>query len=208
MLMKKYKLIIALVATLYVMSASAAAVTTAGGYLTGASRVDIGGSFYDVTFLGSGSCAAAYDGCDEVSDFFFQSLAEANAASQALLDQVFLDTSAGDFDSFPGLTLGSVSTLPCWATTVYGMTADDKFFMASHALNFSFDWWAGENDGVRQSAKYLPSYRSTNLIYAQWSHSADISEVPIPATVWLLGSGLLGLAGAIKKRKNIALAKI
>ncbi len=61
---------------------------------------------YDVAFL-EGSCATLFNGCDELSDFTFQSLSTALAAAQALIDQVFLDVAVGkEFDSQPTLTFG------------------------------------------------------------------------------------------------------
>jgi hypothetical protein len=49
----------------------------------GASDVLVDGSLYDVQFL-DGTCIDLYDGCDEVSDFTFQTSASAVLASQAL----------------------------------------------------------------------------------------------------------------------------
>jgi hypothetical protein len=74
----------------------------------GASGVDVGGTFYDVQFL-DGTCIDLYNGCDDVSDFTFQTQAAAILAAQALLDQVILDGGVGQFDSQPGLTFGCIS---------------------------------------------------------------------------------------------------
>ncbi|MCH2186655.1 PEP-CTERM sorting domain-containing protein [Myxococcota bacterium] len=83
-------------------SAGAANLNVAGGQLMGATGVIVDGSSYNVAFL-DGTCIALYDGCDEASDFTFQTAAAATLASQALLDQVFLD-GIGLFDSNPALT--------------------------------------------------------------------------------------------------------
>jgi len=72
------------------------------GQLLGASSVDAGGTLYNVEFL-DGTCIDLYSGCDEVSDFTFQSFGAAQLASQALLDQVFIDGVDGLFDSDPTL---------------------------------------------------------------------------------------------------------
>jgi hypothetical protein len=79
---------------------SAATLTVTGGILTGATNVDVGGSFYDVVFV-DGTCAAVFNGCDDPTDFIFPTSATAVAASQALIDQVFLDGPLGQFDSNP-----------------------------------------------------------------------------------------------------------
>ena len=52
------------------------------------------GNLYDVQFL-DGSCISLFNGCDDVSDFTFQTQAAAILASQALLDQVLLDGGGG-----------------------------------------------------------------------------------------------------------------
>jgi len=64
--------------------------------------VAAGGPLYNVEFL-DGTCIDLYSGCDEVSDFTFQSFGAAQLASQALLDQVFIDGVDGLFDSDPTL---------------------------------------------------------------------------------------------------------
>ena len=50
--------------------------------------LNVGGSVYDVAFV-EGTCIDLFDGCDEVSDSAFTSLADAPLASQALLILVF-----------------------------------------------------------------------------------------------------------------------
>lgn len=195
----KYKLIFALVGMFTILPVSAATVITNGGYLTGAKGVDIGGNLYDVNFRAS-TCALTYDGCDEVSDFFFQNLTDSRAASQALMDQVFLDSSAGEFNSYSGLTQGCVATNPCFVMTPYGVTANGTY-KASYFINFSSDWWAGELDRVDEINSFLPNRAASNLLFTEWSNSANVSAVPIPAAIWLFGSGLLGI-GALKKRKK------
>ena len=84
----------------------------AGGLLVGASGVDVGGEFYDVTFV-DGTCIDSFAGCDEVTDFAFADLASATLASQALLDQVLLDGASGAFDSTPSLTAGCPGPTLC-----------------------------------------------------------------------------------------------
>jgi len=52
------------------------------GILTGATGVNVGGTFYNVEFV-EGTCAALFDGCDSVNDFDFTMEADAVAASRA-----------------------------------------------------------------------------------------------------------------------------
>ena len=102
--------------------AQAATFDVIGGQLFGASGVDVGGTLYDVEFL-DGSCITLFNGCDDVSDFTFQTSLAASVASQALLDQVFLDGPLGNFDSSPNLTNGcsiGLASTRCWSLTPYG----------------------------------------------------------------------------------------
>ncbi len=52
----------------------------------------------------AGTCVDIFDGCDEVADFDFTDESTARAAAQALVDQVFIDTAEGSFDTNPYLT--------------------------------------------------------------------------------------------------------
>ncbi len=115
-----------LILTLSLVSSSAFAATlnVVGGQLLGASGVDVGGTLYNVDFH-DGTCIALFNGCDEVSDFTFQTEESALLASQALLDQVFLDGVAGSFDSFH--LLASVcfeEESDCTIITPYGFSED------------------------------------------------------------------------------------
>lgn len=85
-------------------SFAATLIVDGSGQLRGAAGVDVGGTLYDVTFR-EGTCTALFDGCDDPSDFTFTTLTDAQAASQALLNQVFIDGPAGNFVS-PSLTFG------------------------------------------------------------------------------------------------------
>jgi hypothetical protein len=97
-----------------------------GGELFGAEDVLAGGILYDVEFL-DGTSIALYSGCDDVSDFTFQTQTDAEFASQALLDHVFLD-GAYLFDFNPELTngcSGSGGGVLCTAWTPYVILGTD-----------------------------------------------------------------------------------
>ena len=113
--------VLLLISTLNASSAFAATLNVVGGQLMGASNVLVDGSLYDVQFL-DGTCIDVYNGCDqwqgEDSDFTFQTVESASLASQALLDQVFLDGVDLFFSDFE-LTNGCTSSLQCRAITPY-----------------------------------------------------------------------------------------
>jgi hypothetical protein len=78
------KIVLAAVLVLMASGAQAATLNVVGGQLTGASDVLVDGSLYDVQFL-DGTCIDLYNGCDDVSDFMFQTGASPLLASQALV---------------------------------------------------------------------------------------------------------------------------
>ena len=87
--------------------------------LVGANGVNVGGTLYDVEFRNApgDSCIGLFTGCDQPTDFVFQTESLARAASQALLDQVFTDSALGNFDSEPALTQGCTNSSLCAAAT-------------------------------------------------------------------------------------------
>ena len=55
----------------------------------------------------------------------------------------------------------------------------------------------------------IPTFNSSflffddfNLLLGQWDTNANITVVPVPAAVWLFGSGLIGLAGVVRRKRN------
>jgi hypothetical protein len=89
---------------------------------------------YDVEFV-LGACGDLFGGCDSVSDFDFQNQTDAAAAAQALLDQVFINSSAGAFDSDPALTKYCSSSL-CVARIPRGFPTAAGEVYSTDALNF------------------------------------------------------------------------
>ena len=107
------------------------------GVLNGAFNVNVGGTLYDVAFV-EGTCVAVYDGCDDPSDFPFQTEADATLAANALLDQVLLDSGAGDFDSLPAQVFGCAHPDICGAQTPFAIAiADPSDVTIASAVNSS-----------------------------------------------------------------------
>jgi len=174
----------ALVASLFIATSGAHAATlnVVGGQLLGASGVDVGGTLYDVEFL-DGTCIALFGGCDELSDFSFTSMAAATQASQALLDQVFIDGTGGNFDTQPSLTNGCANPSSCYAITPYGLIPVSHAAIGT-ALNL-----VGV-DSASNDVYPIPVDTTSDpgVVYASWS------VVPEPGTGILLALGLFGLA--------------
>jgi hypothetical protein len=175
----------------------AATLDLVSGQLVGASGVSFDGSLYNVEFV-DGSCFALFDRCDEASDFVFQSSQIAQNALGILLDQVFLDSVAGAFDSNPALTNGCEDADSCRIVTPFKALGNDVLLAG---LTNTADG-PGQTDAVfpgvfirSRASGPIPDSSET---FAVWS---SVSAVPVPAAIWLFGTALIGLVGFGKRRK-------
>jgi hypothetical protein len=176
---------------------SAATLTVTGGILTGAKDVNVGGSLYDVIFVDS-TCAAVYDGCDDPADFIFPTTATAVQASQALLDQVFLDGPLGNFDSNANLTFGCGGTFVCQALTPYLVSGFNM--SAGDAQNYDTSGFGTDMAfGINTSNADLSLTGAK--VFAKWTPAAP-TPVPEPASLTLFGLGLTAVAASRRRRQR------
>lgn len=178
-----------LAATVGLVSTQATAATLnvdGTGQLIGATGVDVGGTLYDVAFV-EGTCVSLFSGCDAVSDFTFQS--RADQASQALMDQVFLDIGAVSFDSNPSFTFGCTIVDQCAAHTPYDLVLADraplKISIANNRAVEGSDAVASVSSGPTVDTAPNPS-----TVFALWTPSS----VPEPSIAVLLGLGFAGMS--------------
>ena len=205
------KVVLAAVLVLMASGAQAVTLNVVGGQLMGASGVLVDGSLYDVQFL-DGTCADFYSGCDEASDFTFQTEASALLASQALLDQVLIDGPLGSFDDdvastngLENMTWGQVHT-----PFAVGQAPQVSHCMAggcfsnSSANNYS-DQTLFDTGRADDFAVSLQSY--VNPSGQDWGSNAYVtlavwSPVPEPSTALLMGLGLTGLSWSGRRRNR------
>ena len=178
--------------------ADAATLQVSGGQLTGATGVNIGGSFFDVEFL-DGSCAGLFSGCNEASDFDFVTQPAAATAAQALLDQVFLDGALGNFDSDPELTRGCSIVEGCIVIIPYAL-ASPTLLNVEISVNYDPAQAADLIDtSLADPSAAFDTHDYPYYVYAQFSPSDVV--VPVPAALPLFLSGIAGL-GVIASRRR------
>ena len=182
--MKIKSIIGATCACLAVVSFNVNAITmydlNSNGDITGVSGLDVGGISWDMTLHDSSfdslyasiGSAALYG-----SDF-------SSNASVALLN--FINTTP---DTLPTDFYGCTFVDSCFMVTVYAQETERVSGSGVGVLDGNVDY----------AAIFTP-LRDTdysNVAYATWAESAS---VPVPAAVWLFGSGLIGLIGLARRK--------
>ena len=153
-----------------------------GALLTATAAPGAGGSvdgvLYDVQFI-DGSCIELFDGCDEASDFKFQTFdAARSGAMLALLDQVLVDTGipGQDFESSVDLVNGCSATNQCLILTPFTVDPELKISMLINRPLPSSDTLVGGTGNPFDPAQSTVS--EVDRVYAVWSLPAE----PTPAS--------------------------
>ena len=207
----------ALVITPYAAAAPVLQVS-ADGQLTGAQGVAVAGGLYDVEFV-DGQCRDAILGsfsgtpqCEvTLTSFAFSNPAGAVAASQALLDQVFVDDAVVngntyDFDSDPSLTAGC-ETDRCSVFTPYFVTywvGYESMFILKIYTVVDLAYATNQSLGADTVTPYLQLKTSETTVgvpdrvWARWKPAA---AVPEPSSLALFGAGLAAWLAARSFRR-------
>ena len=194
-----------LAAVLVLMASGAQAATLIiDGQLLGASDVLVEGLYYNVEFV-DGTCIDLFSGCDDASDFTFNTSTSAQAAAQALMDQVYCGGGCGSdaADQFSEYTNGVSSQEYGVMKTVWGIF-DPSGGPPSKTRLWGFvntRIWHEVPDYIAQGEDLFPADTSSSAeaahdVYARWS------LVPEPSTGLLVGFGLVGLAGKGRRRNR------
>lgn len=175
----------------------------ANGEVTGAKNVLVNGSLYDVEFK-EGSCYALFDLCTNTTQFVFSTQAQAQAASAALLSQVFV----GVHDTDPTL----LAVVPWYQTIVGAIT---PYAMGSGATSGRVLVTVAQNgadeiyDEVQDSQ--IGTTSSTFLgsadFFAYWTASTTVPNDPPPGGGGGSGGpgGTGGTGGTVPEPGTLAL---
>lgn len=164
-----------------VPSASGAILVFDGATLTSVQGLDVGGTFYDVTFV-DGTCADVFSGCDDpAADFAFTDPIVAIDAASDLLVEV---------GSVPSdTTFGCTDTFTCRMVIPFALGIDGLgtaiAFNNATIDNAAFSGFALSGDTAVAGA-------GGGFVWANFQPAAA-TAVPEPATLALMTAGLAGI---------------
>jgi hypothetical protein len=162
------------------------------GMLYGASGVLVLGTSYDLQFE-EGTCTSVFGSCAPADSPFWGKPEAAEAASQALLDQVLV----GNFDTMPWLTFGCGVTNSCRLYTIYDSYIWTMQQYAGHYAVARNETGIFQDDSVTFDT--LPDIETfgggTTAVLVLWTPAMPVPEPP----VWMLDwAGVVVLVRGLK----------
>lgn len=166
-----------------------------------------------VALLGAGSAQAAlvnfqFSGTVDYSAGYGGLVAGNTVTVTGVFDDSALTAGSGTID----FTGNSGNTLSIAAGTYTFTQANDSLFapsagasltLTSGALfDFNYGAIAGVNGALADFGSFFGSFESNVVLSGTWSPTVQMTPVPVPAALWLFGSGLLGLAGVVRRRRR------
>lgn len=169
------------------------------GQLTGATDISVDGALWDVEFSDGAWDFSSGAGLPATTK------AEADLFSQALLDQVLLDTALGTFDSDPETANGCENLNACIFWTPYFVDGVNTYF----SLAFNQRSGGVNPDMVRDipgilglTGNFATDTTWTLGVWTRSSSNPPPVNVPEPGTLGLLAAGLFGMV--FMRRKQAA----
>ncbi len=169
------------------------------GNLLGVTGLNVGGTLWDVMFM-DGTCAALFGGCDMDSDFAFNSQADAEAAAQALLADVFMDGGLGNFDTDPGLTNGCPGSSNCGVFIPFDILNSGLSVLAQNDISDAADQTQIPFGSV---AEYNSAVTRNDRTWGVFKNPRP-AGIPEPASLALFGTGLATLVFARRRIRKPA----
>ena len=123
-----------------------------------------------------------------------------NITSHSELSNMFYNV-LGNTACYDSGGVSTGCTFPTWGLTNTGPFSNlqsDRYWSATeYALSSSHAWTFNMQLGMQ-------AYNGdkTGTAYAWAVQSGDVSAVPVPAAVWLFGSGLVGLVGLARRKRH------
>lgn len=164
-----------------------------GNKATGIKDLDIGGKLYDVSFTVQSFAFEVYGPFAGSFDVFSERFAALNGVAALRAVNAVSD----ELEAAGALSIGEAGN-PFESLTFnvgYGSSSGSSGIeMVNTARGFTLDvldrWFLG---GMNQLA-YNGDERT-------WAEFAEVAAVPVPAAVWLFGSGLFGLIGIARHKR-------
>lgn len=169
----------------------------------------------DIRWMVTGSDNTANSGAQSVRRALVSSINPAETATNGNIDGYTSSANAGALSAlFGSATLSMTGTgAPDSFGTNFGLGADGLASLNQSANLFYFarTTYTGSTTVQSERTQYgnsagfatITLESDGDVVYAL---APAVSAVPVPAAVWLLGSGLLGLGGMVRRRKAAAQA--
>lgn len=163
------------------------------GQLTGATGLLVNGQHYDVSFEDGRFVDLFPTGYLP----FISTSTQATSFANALLDQVFLDSALGTFDTNPALTNGCTVSCRLWVPY-----QNYQFNPNNAQIIFAENTSALDSVGQYTAPKTHNTSGNANLAYAVFSVS-QVSAVPEPNTAIAFTIGFILMSASLAHQKRV-----